>query len=102
MVGMFQPYAAYICVVVFPLIIFFNGFSTMIGGFAAQDFVAAYIGIPIFFLPYIIYKIYYRTKMVPLESMDIIGNAREIDQEEKDNPAFVPTTWYGKAWAAVM
>ncbi|CCG81090.1 Predicted protein [Taphrina deformans PYCC 5710] len=102
MVGFFQPYAAYICVVIFPIIIFFNGFSTMVGTFAAQDFVAAYIGVPIFFIPWIVYKIYYRTKMVPLESMDIIGNAREVDQEEKDNPAFIPTTWYGKTWAAVM
>lgn len=53
MVGFFQPYAAYICVIIFPIIIFFNGFSTMIGGFAAQDFIAAYIGVPIFFLPWI-------------------------------------------------
>lgn len=40
--------------------------------------------------------------MVPYETMDLIGNSREVDEEEKMSPVHIPTTWYGKVWAAVM
>ncbi|KAF7356485.1 AA-permease domain-containing protein [Mycena venus] len=77
-----QPYGAHIVFVSFLIIIFFNGnsklkfiplflgFTTFLGSFDAQSFVAAYINIPFMFILFIGYKIVKKTKVVPLATMD--------------------------------
>ncbi|KAJ6460688.1 amino acid permease/ SLC12A domain-containing protein [Mycena vitilis] len=65
-----QPYGAYIVLVSFLIIMFFNGFTTFIGTFDAQSFVAAYINIPFLVILFLGYKIVMKTKVVPLATMD--------------------------------
>lgn len=63
----FQPYGAWICVVIASIVIFFKGFDAFIPTFKPISFVTNYIGIPIFFLFYITYKLIYKSKWVSLE-----------------------------------
>ncbi|BFZ60735.1 hypothetical protein YB2330_001786 [Saitoella coloradoensis] len=102
----FQPYAAYIALVSLSIIIFFNGFSVFIGGFAAQDFVAAYIGVPIFFGFWVFWKVWRRTKMVGLEEMDLLTGVKEIDELEEmdraEEAAKGPQGFVGRMWSAMM
>ncbi|KAJ7505782.1 amino acid permease/ SLC12A domain-containing protein [Mycena galericulata] len=89
-----QPYGAYIVLVSFLIIMFFNGkslhvvqflyvkfeaesiplfigFTSFLGGsFDAQSFVAAYINIPFMLILFVSYKIVKKTKVVPLVTMD--------------------------------
>ena len=49
----------------------------------ALNLVASYIGLPFFFLVYISYKLYYKTKMVPLMECDFsVSNLGEAPMEE--------------------
>jgi yeast amino acid transporter len=64
------PYGAHIVFVSFLIIIFFNGFTTFLGSFDAQSFVAAYINLPFMFILFVGYKIVKKTKVVPLATMD--------------------------------
>ncbi|KAF9364038.1 hypothetical protein BGX34_002689 [Mortierella sp. NVP85] len=49
----------------------------------ALNLVASYIGLPFFFLVYISYKLYYKTKMVPLMECDFsVSNLSETPMEE--------------------
>lgn len=41
------PYLAYVCFVFFGVVLLFNGWNTIAGGFDYQGFITAYIGIPI-------------------------------------------------------
>lgn len=101
MTSAIQPYAAYACLIMFPVVITFNGFATFIR-WNVQDFVAAYIGVPVFCGLWVGYKVVHKTSLVPLETMDLIGNSREIDQEDAQRPTVTPDSWYGKMWSATM
>ncbi|ROV94925.1 hypothetical protein VSDG_07116 [Cytospora chrysosperma] len=71
-----QPYMAYFCLFWFVLIIFFNGFSSFLGGFSVSDFFASYITIPVFGLAWLGFRIYcVKTGrahgMTPLDQIDL-------------------------------
>lgn len=59
------------CIVFFSLVVLFNGFSSFINGFNKANFVAAYITLPILFGAWAGYKIVMRSKVVPLERIDL-------------------------------
>lgn len=42
----------------------------------------SYIAIPVFLILWVGYKIYYKTKVIPPEYVDLITGKREIDDEE--------------------
>jgi len=66
-----QPAGAWIVLISFAIITFFNGFQTFLGGtFDWQSFISAYINIPFLLLLYFGYKIVMRSKIVPLAEMD--------------------------------
>lgn len=49
----------------------------------AINLVASYIGLPFFFLVYIVYKLYYKTKVVPLMECDFsVSNLEDAHMEE--------------------
>ncbi|KAK8041616.1 hypothetical protein PG994_014623 [Apiospora phragmitis] len=62
----FQPYAAWIGFIGSSAIVLITGFPVFLkGNFTASGFIAAYVGIPIFVIPIIIWKLVYKTKVSP-------------------------------------
>ena len=60
----FQPYTAWVGFVGSTVITLVAGFSVFLKGqWSASSFVASYIGIPIFIVPIIAWKLWYRTKV---------------------------------------
>ena len=96
------PYTAYWAVGSTAFIILIQGFPVFFGEFVATDFVAAYIGIPIFFLPMVLYKLTTKCKAIRYEDMDFISGKEEIDEEEKTLQPPVPVTWWQKAWDIIV
>ncbi|EHY55729.1 hypothetical protein HRR83_007947 [Exophiala dermatitidis] len=79
----FQPYGTWIALAFFLIIIIFNGFAVFIrGNWATYDFVTAYIGIPIFVVFYLFWKIVKRTKYRSVSERDIFTGKAEIDAQD--------------------
>ena len=93
-----QPYASWFSIVMCAIVILFSGWSVFLkGNFTAAGFVSNYLGIPVFFLPWIGWKLWHRTKVVKLAEIDLdSGRLRKEDEP----PESVPTTKWGKfvAW----
>ncbi|KAK7955342.1 amino acid permease-like protein [Apiospora saccharicola] len=68
----FQPYAAWIGFIGSSLIVLITGFPVFLkGNFTASGFIAAYVGIPIFVIPIVIWKLVYKTKFIRARDMDL-------------------------------
>ncbi|KAJ7676878.1 amino acid permease/ SLC12A domain-containing protein [Mycena polygramma] len=66
-----QPWGAWVVLISFSIIMFFNGFQTfMAKPFDYQTFISAYINIPFFIVLYVGYMLVKKTKLVPLAEMD--------------------------------
>ncbi|GAA6027826.1 hypothetical protein JCM8097_001735 [Rhodosporidiobolus ruineniae] len=101
----FQPYASYIGLFIFCVVILTQGFYVFLkDSWSTADFVVNYIALPMFVVAYVGWKTFKRTKFVRLEQMDFQTGRRELDQMAEDEAAkFRPaTTWYGKVWDWVM
>ena len=93
-----QPYATYVALVVVCLLTITNGFQTFMP-FNAQDFVAAYITIPIFLALYLGHKIICRTSMaIPIDQVDAITGKKEMDELERMEEPRIAKNWLQKAW----
>ena len=67
--GPFQPYTAWVGFIGSAIITLINGFSVFLkGNWVTSNFVASYIGIPIFIVPIIAWKIIKRTRVTILRS----------------------------------
>lgn len=82
----FQPYFGYFCLFVISLVIFFKGFTAFIGTFDYKSFITNYIGLPLFAILFLGWKIVKKTRFVSSTDMDLSTGAREISdvQEEED------------------
>lgn len=78
----FQPYGSWFALIATGIITFFKGFDTFIP-FTKDTFVTSYIAIPTFFIFWIGYKVFYRTKLIPLDKIDLNTGRREILEEEE-------------------
>lgn len=68
----FQPYAAYFGLVYFGFVALGNGFAVFTdGNWSTSDFIAAYIGLPIYICLFAFWKIFKRTKLVRASSADL-------------------------------
>lgn len=93
----FQPYTAYVCLSYFSIIIIFNGFAVFTtGGWNVQDFVTAYVGIPIYFGFYLFWKIFKRTKWVKPSEADIWTGKAALDAEVW--PDLKPRNFLERIW----
>ena len=55
-----QPYGAYIAMVMFTILCLTNGFTVFFPSkWSASSFLTAYIGIPIFFVMYVVHRVVY-------------------------------------------
>lgn len=69
--GYFQPYLAYYTIALFMLVLITNGFSAWIPTFDVSTFFASYITIPVVIICYVGWKITKRTKIVPIDEIDL-------------------------------
>jgi len=98
----FQPYTAWFALVYFALIIVFNGFDVFVGEhhshWSVTNFLAAYIGIPIFFVLYGFWKIFKRTSWIRPIDADITTGKAALDAEDGQWPEQLPRNIFEKFW----
>lgn len=98
----FQPYLAWISFWYFAIIIIFNGFDVFVGEHHSHwnvtNFLAAYIGIPIFFVLYFFWKILKRTKWISAYDADITTGKAALDAEDGQWPEQHPRNIFERIW----
>lgn len=78
----FQPYGSWFAIVSTAIITIFKGFDTFIP-FTKDTFVTSYIAIPTFVLFWSFYKLWYKTKVIPADKVDLTAGRRQIQEEEE-------------------
>ncbi|KAH6673493.1 amino acid permease/ SLC12A domain-containing protein [Halenospora varia] len=92
--GRLQPYSAWVGAIGSGIIVLFSGFSVFLkGNWSAADFIASYIGIVIYIVPFVVWKLLKRTKFVKARDTDMFSG--------RFDPSFAPEearphTWWGK------
>lgn len=95
-----QPYFTYFILLILTLLTLTNGFQVFFPGhWSVEDFLAAYITLPIFFALYIGHKIWFRTPLArKIEDVDVVTGVAEMeDLAALDEPP-VPKNWLQKFW----
>jgi amino acid transporter len=97
----FQPYAAWFGFVGSTIITLVAGFEVFLKGhWSTSDFVASYIGIPIFIVPIICWKLWFRTKFLRAHEIDLwSGRLQDGEITPHKNPR---NTWYGRFFDWLM
>lgn len=94
MKGRLQPYAAWVGALGSLIIVIFSGFSVFLSGnWSAASFIASYIGIAIYIVPFILWKLIKRTKFVRSKDTDLFSG-RFDPSGVPEEP--LPTTRWGK------
>ncbi|KAJ9614195.1 hypothetical protein H2200_002331 [Cladophialophora chaetospira] len=75
----FQPYLGYAAAIFFSLIIFFNGFDSIAGGWKYKDFITDYIGVPIYFGLYLFWRVFKRTHFRKASEADLYTGKAALD-----------------------
>lgn len=75
--ALFYPYGTWFVVFINIFLVLIAGYSDFVGGFHAVDFVVNYVVIAVFLVLYLGWKIIKRTKLVPLEEIDLISGRRD-------------------------
>ncbi|CEJ94655.1 Putative AAT family amino acid transporter [[Torrubiella] hemipterigena] len=94
----FQPYAAWVSLIFFLVIIVFNGWQVFTyGNWDPQAFVTAYICVPVYLVFYVFWKIFKRTSFVKPEEADLFTGKAAIDAEhwpEQHPRNFLERIWF--------
>ncbi|KAF9053622.1 dicarbixylic amino acid permease [Hymenopellis radicata] len=77
----FQPFGSWFALISTVIITIFKGFDTFMP-FTVDTFITSYIGIPVFIVFYVGYKVYYKTKVIPPEHVDLVTGLDSINEEE--------------------
>ncbi|KAJ7286269.1 dicarbixylic amino acid permease [Mycena rebaudengoi] len=97
----FQPVGSWFALVSTSIILIFKGFDTLMP-FKADTFVTSYIGIPVFAIMYVGYKVTYRTRMIPAGKVDLVTGLAVIDEQEAifiaEQKAKGPRSFGKKLW----
>ncbi|OTB09473.1 hypothetical protein M426DRAFT_316024 [Hypoxylon sp. CI-4A] len=90
------PYGAWFVVLLNIFLVFIQGYGVFVGGFAAVDFVFAYVVIAIFTVLYFGWKFVKGTKIIPLVEIDLVTGRREyLAQADEDSASEkVRAPWY--------
>ncbi|KAH7409689.1 AAT family amino acid transporter [Cadophora sp. MPI-SDFR-AT-0126] len=97
----FQPYAAWFALIYFAMIIVFSGWEVFTKGrWSLETFVTSYIGIPIYFALYLLWKAWKRTSLVEPAEADLWTGKAALDAEEW--PEKVPRNLLEKIWMKVV
>ena len=93
----FQPYTAYFALSFFAIITLFNGFYVF-KPFSIKNFVTAYVGIPIYLLLYLFWKIFKRTSFVRPAEADIFTGKAALDAADGHWPVRIPRNIFERIW----
>ncbi|KAF1986885.1 proline-specific permease [Aulographum hederae CBS 113979] len=92
-----QPYTAYFALIYFSIVILFNGWTVFTkGNWSVNDFITAYIGIPIYLGLYLFWKVFKRPGFVKAEEADIWSGKAALDAEIW--PEQTPRNFLEKIW----
>ncbi|KPI35340.1 putative proline-specific permease put4 [Cyphellophora attinorum] len=98
-----QPYLAWAAAVFFAIVLFFNGFAVFTHGhWDIQQFCSDYIGIPIFIGLYLFWKFVKKTKVVPIEEIDLYTG--RVSESEMEQRVYARSCWgqLQKGWDKVL
>jgi len=102
--GKLQPYLSWFNIFICSITIIFSGWSTFLNGhFTVTRFLTSYLGIPLFFIPLVGWKLWHRTKIVPAAEIDlytgrhVFGPEDEVDEEVAPKRSF-----WRRAWSLVF
>lgn len=99
----FQPYLAWIALTFFTIVILFNGFGNFVTGkWNVRNFLASYLGIPIFFLLYGSWKIFRRTKFRDAVEVDLMTGKGAVDAQEALAEELLPKNALEKIWHHIV
>ena len=97
----FQPWGSYFALTTTAIVTFFKGYDSFIP-FKADAFITSYIAIPVFFILWAGYKFYFKTRIIPLDRIDLVSGKREIDEEEEqflaEQAKLGPQPWWRRMW----
>ncbi|KAK4098587.1 hypothetical protein N658DRAFT_431657 [Parathielavia hyrcaniae] len=95
-----QPYAAWATLVVIVLLTLTNGFQVFVPSrWNYQDFLAAYITIPIFFVLYLGHKLWFRTPLArKTREIDVLTGKKEMDEFCAHDHPPVPKNFVQRIW----
>ncbi|GAA5940465.1 uncharacterized protein JCM15063_002335 [Sporobolomyces koalae] len=98
----FQPYFAYISLVFVGVVTIFKGFDSFTPKFKHDTFITAYLGIPIYVCLYLGHKFWHKTRVIPLEEVDLISGRKEFDMDEaaweQEELERGKLPWWKKLW----
>lgn len=98
--GRLQPYAAWVGAIGSGIITLVSGFSVFLkGNWSTADFIANYIGIVIYIVPFLAWKLIKRTSFARSATTDLVSgtfDSSSVPREPK------PTTWWGKFFAWLL
>jgi len=70
--------------------------------FNVANFLTSYIGLPVFVVLYLGYKIFYRTRKIPSDKVDLVTGLQAIDEAEQrfllEEKAKGPQSFVGRLW----
>lgn len=93
--ALLYPYGAWFVVLLNLFLVFISGYEVFVGGFAAVDFVFAYVVIAIFVVLYIGWKVVKGTKVVQLTEADLTTGRRDYLAQVEDSASEKGRTpWY--------
>jgi len=92
----FQPYMAWIGFWFFTIVIFFNGFDSIAGGFDYQAFITDYVGVPIYFGLYLFWRVLKRTHFRTASEADLFTGKAALDAIVW--PERHPRNWVERVW----
>ncbi|KAK0560874.1 amino acid transporter [Tilletia horrida] len=90
----FQPYLSWFSVSFTTIVLIFKGFDSFTPRFDYKNFITNYFGIPIFFLAYFGYKFIRKTRIVPLNDVDLQTGVNAYDGMEEDDEEDTDTEKY--------
>ena len=79
------------------MILIFNGFYVF-SPFSVDDFITAYVGIPIFAVFYVFWKVLKRTKFVKASEADIHTGKAAMDAADAHWPEQIPRNIFERIW----
>lgn len=94
MKGRLQPYAAWVGAIGSAIIVIFSGFSVFLrGNWSVSSFIASYIGIVIYIVPFLVWKVLMKTKLVRSRETDLFSGRFDPSSAPMEP---IPTTLWGK------
>ncbi|KAL6410871.1 hypothetical protein AUP68_07303 [Ilyonectria robusta] len=87
----FQPYTTWASLILFVILFFTGGFKTFIHGeWAIESFISSYFNLPFIFVVYFGYKLWYKTKVIPLEDIPLRSLIEWYENEEPEEEPKAP------------